>query len=102
MKTVLIKDIGKYDGEKVTLKGWLYNSRSSGKIRFLIIRDGTGFIQGVLVQSQADPEAWELAADLPQESAIEVTGSVREDVRAPLGYELQVEGIRVIGRAKRI
>ena len=99
MQTVLIKDIGKYDGKKVTLKGWLYNSRSSGKIRFLIIRDGTGFIQGVLVQSQADPEAWELAADLPQESAIEVTGSVREDVRAPLGYELQVEGIRVIGRA---
>ena len=100
MKTVLIRDIGKHNGEQVTLKGWLYNRRSSGKIQFLIIRDGTGFIQGVLVQSEVSPEEWELAANITQESSVEVTGTVKEDSRSPLGYELAIEKIEVISLAQ--
>jgi len=100
LKTVLIRDIGKHNGEQVTLKGWLYNRRSSGKIQFLIIRDGTGFIQGVLVQSEVSPEEWELAANITQESSVEVTGTVKEDSRSPLGYELAIEKIEVISLAQ--
>ncbi|MDD2283585.1 MAG: asparagine--tRNA ligase [Eubacteriales bacterium] len=96
MKTVLIQDIGQHNGKQVTLKGWLYNRRSSGKIQFLIIRDGTGFIQGVLVQSDVSSEDWELAAGITQESSVQVTGTVKEDSRSPLGFELQVEKIEVI------
>ncbi|HBS92651.1 MAG TPA: asparagine--tRNA ligase, partial [Firmicutes bacterium] len=100
MKTVLIRDIGQYNGKQVTLKGWLYNRRSSGKIQFLIIRDGTGFIQGVLVQSDVSSEDWELAAGITQESSVQVTGTVKEDSRSPLGFELQVEKIEVITSAQ--
>lgn len=100
MSTVLIKDIGQYQDKKVTLNGWLYNRRSSGKIQFLIIRDGTGFIQAVMVQSEVSAQDWELAAGITQESSLEVTGTVREDKRSPLGYELAVESIAVIHQAE--
>lgn len=100
MSTVLIKHIGNYNGEKVTLKGWLYNRRSSGKIQFLIIRDGTGFIQGVMVKSEADPQDYELAASLPQESSVQVVGTVKEDTRSPLGYELVIEKLELISTAE--
>jgi len=100
MQTVFIRDIGQYEGKKVTLKGWLYNRRSSGKIQFLIIRDGTGFIQGVMVQAESDPEIYELAASIPQESSIAVQGTVKRDARSPLGYELVLENIVLISEAK--
>lgn len=100
MNTVLIKHIGKFNGEKVTLKGWLYNRRSSGKIQFLIIRDGTGFIQGVMVKSEVDPQDYELAASLPQESSVQVVGTVKEDTRSPLGYELVIEKLELISTAE--
>lgn len=100
MKTVLIKDIGQHDGEKVLLKGWLYNRRSSGKILFLIIRDGTDFIQGVMVKSENTPAEYELAESIPQESSIEVTGTVKQDARSPLGYELQIEKLALISSAQ--
>lgn len=99
MKTVLIKDVAKYEGQQVTLKGWLYNSRSSGKIQFLIIRDGTGFIQGVLVRQDHNQQEWEVAAAITQESSLAVTGLVQADARAPLGYELQIEGVELIAPA---
>jgi asparaginyl-tRNA synthetase len=98
--TVLIKDIGQHNGKQVTLKGWLYNRRSSGKIQFLIIRDGTGFIQAVLVQSEVSSQDWELATGLTQESSVEITGMVKEDTRSPLGYELAVETFAVIHSAE--
>ncbi len=100
MTTVLIKDIGQHNGKQVTLKGWLYNRRSSGKIQFLIIRDGTGFIQAVLVQSEVSSQDWELATGLTQESSVEITGMVKEDTRSPLGYELAVETFAVIHSAE--
>lgn len=100
MQTVLIRDIGQYNGKQVTLKGWLYNRRSSGKIQFLIIRDGTGFIQGVMVKSESDPQDYELATNLTQESSVQVTGTVKEDSRSPLGYELIVEKIELISSAE--
>lgn len=99
METVLIKDIHKHEGDRVKIKGWLYNNRSSGKIQFLIIRDGTGFIQGVLVRSELNEEDWEMASAITQESSIEVIGAVSADSRAPLGYELQIEAIKVIAAA---
>ncbi|MTI95691.1 MAG: asparagine--tRNA ligase [Firmicutes bacterium] len=101
MKAVLIKDVGQYVGKKVTLKGWLYNHRSSGKIQFLIIRDGTGFIQGVLVKAEADPEIYELASELSQESALEVTGIIKPDPRSPGGYEIALENVKLISQAEQ-
>jgi|SRR5690554_245300 len=100
MKTILIKDVEKYNGERVTLKGWLYNRRSSGKIQFLIIRDGTAFIQGVMVKAESDPQQYEMAAGIPQESSIEVQGVVKEDSRSPLGYELAIESVKLISTAQ--
>lgn len=100
MKTVLIKDVGQHCGEKVKLKGWLYNRRSSGKIQFLIIRDGTGFIQGVMVKGESDPQDYELAACITQESSIEILGTVKADSRSPLGYELIIEKITLISAAE--
>lgn len=78
------------------LGAWLYNKRSSGKIQFLQLRDGTGFIQGVLVKNQVSPEVWERARQLTQESSLYVRGTVRRDERAPGGYELDVEDIEII------
>lgn len=91
-----IKQIGKYEGQEVTLGAWLFNKRSSGKIQFLQLRDGTGFIQGVLVKKEVDEEVWQAASKLTQESSLFVKGMVRADERAPSGYELTVTGIEVI------
>lgn len=100
MERVTIKNIGKWNEKKVTLKGWLYNRRSSGKIQFLILRDGTGFIQGVMVKAETDPQQYELAATIPQESSLEAIGTVKEDSRSPLGYELLIEKISLISEAQ--
>src|SRR4051794_11372674 len=91
-----IREIAAHVGEEVKLGGWLYNKRSSGKIQFLQLRDGTGFIQGVLVKSQVSPEVWEAAKQLTQESSMYVWGKVRQDDRAPGGYELDVTNIEII------
>ena len=99
METVLIKNLAKYTGEEVKIQGWLYNSRSSGKIIFLIIRDGTGLVQGVTVKKEVPAEMFELASRLTQESSIEVWGVVREEARSVGGYELQVKGLRLVGMA---
>jgi asparaginyl-tRNA synthetase len=93
---IRIGNIADHVGESVKLGVWLYNKRSSGKIQFLQLRDGTGFIQGVLVKSQVAPEVWERAKELTQESSLYVQGTVRRDERAPSGYELDVEDIEII------
>ncbi len=91
-----IEDIGEYADREVTLKGWLTGKRSSGKILFLQFRDGTGFIQCVASKTDVGDEAFATAAGLTVESSLIVTGMVREDSRAPGGYELSVTGIEVV------
>lgn len=91
-----IKQISAHVGQEVKLGGWLYNKRSSGKIQFLQLRDGTGFIQGVMVKNQVAPEVWEQAKSLTQESSLYIWGTVREDERSPSGYELDVTKLEVI------
>jgi asparaginyl-tRNA synthetase len=91
-----IKEVAAHVGQEVKLGGWLYNKRSSGKIMFLQLRDGTGFIQGVLLKNQVSPEVWENAKKLTQESSLYVWGVVRQDERAPSGFELDVTNLEVI------
>ncbi len=91
-----IKELGKYDGQEVVVKGWVYNTRSIGKIWFLIFRDGTGLLQCVVVKAEVDPIVFELESTITQESSVIVTGVVRNEPRAPGGYELTVKDIKVI------
>jgi asparaginyl-tRNA synthetase len=93
-----IAEIGRHEGESVTLQGWLYNSRESGKLLFPIFRDGTGSIQGVAHVKSVTPEVFEKLKGLTQESSVIVTGKVRADKRAPGGYELDVEDVQVVQR----
>jgi len=93
-----IAEIGRHEGESVTLRGWLYNSRESGKLLFPIFRDGTGSIQGVAHVKSVTPEVFEKLKGLTQESSVIVTGRVRADKRAPGGYELDVEDVQVVQR----
>jgi asparaginyl-tRNA synthetase len=90
-----IQDIASHVGQAVTIRGWLYNRRSSGKIHFLQIRDGSGFIQAVMSKAAVGDEAFKQADHLSQETSLSVTGQVRADARAPGGYELDVSGIEV-------
>ena len=94
---VYIEDIGKHEGQDVTLKGWLHNRRSSGKIHFLIIRDGTGFIQAVMSKAAVGDEMFKAADHLSQETSLIVTGTARADKRAPSGYEIDVKSFDVVG-----
>ena len=96
---VFVEDVGKFDGQVITLKGWLYNKRSSGKIWFLLLRDGTGVIQGVVSGNDVSPEVFDLYERLTQESSIIITGQVHGDKRAPGGYELWVKDVRIIQTA---
>src|SRR5215216_3263077 len=99
MAHVYIEDIGTHEGEEVTIKGWLHNRRSSGKIHFLIVRDGSGFIQAVMSKAAVGDELFATAAHLSQETALMLTGAVRADARAPSGYELDVRTIEVVGES---
>lgn len=100
MNIATIDAINQYDGQDVLIKGWLYNLRSSGKIHFLQIRDGYGFIQGVAGREDVGDETFELIKRLTQESSIEVIGNVRKDERAPGGYELTVKSVKPINIAE--
>ncbi|TYP77715.1 asparagine--tRNA ligase [Paenibacillus methanolicus] len=91
-----IKQIGGHAGQSVWMGGWINNKRSSGKIQFLQLRDGTGYIQGVIVKSEVSEEVWNTAKSLTQESSVYVKGIVREEPRSQSGYELTVEDIEVI------
>ena len=87
-----IREVGKHDGQTVTIRGWLYNLRESGKLLFPQFRDGSGMIQGVVAKSQVSPELFESIKTLTQESSVIVTGKVRADKRAPGGYETGCHG----------
>jgi len=93
-----IATLGQYEGQSVTLRGWLYNLRESGKLLFPIFRDGSGTVQGVAHVKSVSPEVFEALKGLTQESSLIVTGKVRADKRAPGGFELDVENIEVIHR----
>ena len=94
---VYIENIGKHEGEQVTIKGWLHGRRSSGKIHFLTLRDGSGFIQGVMVKSAVGDEMFKATDHLSQETSVIVTGVARADKRAPSGYEIDVQSLEVVG-----
>ncbi|HQH61876.1 MAG TPA: asparagine--tRNA ligase, partial [Candidatus Saccharicenans sp.] len=96
MKWVYIEDIGQYNGQEVEIRGWVYNKRSSGKVRFLLVRDGTGIIQGTIFSQDKDFPLFRVFDELTQESSLIVRGQVRADKRAPGGYELEVKEIEVI------
>ncbi len=98
--TAYIQSIAASDGKAVTLKGWLHNRRSSGKIHFLTLRDGTGFIQCVMTKQAVGDEAFRQADHLAQESAIVVDGTVRADARAPGGYEIDVTALQVVAESQ--
>ncbi|RJS59512.1 asparagine--tRNA ligase [Bacillus sp. PK3_68] len=96
---ITIAEVSQFVGQEVTIGAWLANKRSSGKIAFLQLRDGTGFIQGVAVKSEVGEELFKAAKALPQESSLYVTGVVQEDNRSPFGFELSVNGIEIISEA---
>ncbi len=94
-----INEVHKYVNEEVTIGAWIANKRSSGKIAFLQLRDGTGFIQGVVVKAEVDEELFTLAKKVTQETSVWVMGFVKVDERSPFGYELLVTGLEVIAEA---
>ena len=97
--TAYIEEISGFEGQQVTLHGWLHKRRSSGKIHFLTVRDGTGFIQAVMSKSVVGEETFHRADHLGQETSLAVEGTVRADSRAPGGYEIDVANLSVIGES---
>src|SRR5579862_823405 len=97
METTAISAIGQKAGASALVRGWLYNKRSSGKIQFLIVRDGTGYIQCVVPRAEVAPEVWDAAERATQEASLAVTGVVREDKRAPGGYEMTATAVEILG-----
>src|ERR1700716_3166101 len=93
-----IAQIGAHEGQSVTIRGWLYNLRESGKLLFPQFRDGYGVIQGVVPKSAVPPEVFDAVKGLTQESSVIVEGKVRADNRAPGGYELDVSNVKVLQR----
>src|SRR4029079_4594651 len=92
-----ISELPSHAGQTVRVRGWVTHVRSSGKVAFIVMRDGTGLLQAVLVKSQVSAEAWGVFGSLTQETSIEVEGEVRPDARAPGGFELAVKGLMVYG-----
>jgi asparaginyl-tRNA synthetase len=99
MKRVYIESLNDHVGEVAELRGWLYHKRSSGKVRFLVMRDGTGILQGVMVKGGVSDEVFEKFDALTQESSFSMTGKVKKDDRAPGGFELEVRDVQVISIA---
>ena len=95
---VEIRNVSSHAGQEVSIQGWLYNLRESGKLLFPIMRDGTGMIQGVVVKAAVPPEVFETIKGLTQESSLRITGKPRADQRAPGGFELDVTNVEVIQR----
>ena len=94
-----IADLSKHVGQTVELRGWVYNVRSSGKVKFLLLRDGTGIAQCIFFKGECSDEAFENFAKLTQESSLSVTGVVKEEKRSPGGYEISAKELKKIGRA---
>jgi len=100
MKRIYIEEIGHYKGEEVEIRGWVYNKRSSGKVRFLLVRDGTGIIQTTIFSPEKDHPLFQQFDDLTQESSVIVRGQVVEDPRAPGGYEIAVHDLETVHLAQ--
>ncbi|MCB9475860.1 MAG: asparagine--tRNA ligase [Deltaproteobacteria bacterium] len=98
--TVSIRHIAEHVGQSVRLAGWLYNKRSSGKLHFLQVRDGSATIQCVVFKGNVSPEVFELADHVSQESALIVEGTVKEDARSPIGFELDVTSVELVSEAQ--
>jgi len=96
MNTVKIKDLSYYDGQEVELRGWVYNTRSIGKIWFIILRDGTGLLQGVVVKGEASDEAFQLEQKLNQEDSVILNGIVKKEPRSIGGFELAIKEIIIV------
>ena len=100
MDKTYISEVSKHEGKEVTIRGWLYNKRSSGKLWFLLVRDGSGIIQSVVSKSDVSKDSFLACEQATQESSIIVSGKVAEDKRAPGGYELQVKEIQIMHLAE--
>ncbi|MFQ5768869.1 MAG: asparagine--tRNA ligase [Acidobacteriota bacterium] len=98
--TIWIEEIRAHVGQTVTVRGWIHQRRSSGKIRFLVLRDGTGYLQAVASVKDLDAADWESMERLTQESSAELTGTVREDHRSPGGFELTLTGVKPLALAE--
>lgn len=100
MNKVRINQLSNHVGKPVVIEGWIYNKRSSGKLQFPIVRDGSGYVQGVLSKKDVDESIWKAAEDASQESSVRVSGTVREEPRAPGGYELHLDGFELLQRVE--
>lgn len=100
MKRVYVEELNQHVGEEVLLKGWLYHKRSSGKIRFLLLRDGTGVVQGVMMKGGVSDEIFARFDELTQESSFALRGKVRKEDRAPGGFELEISDVMLYAVAK--
>ena len=90
-----IRNAGRHVGEEVSVRGWLYNKRESGKLLFPLIRDGSGLLQGVVVKEEVSPEVFSRVKSLTQESTLQVSGSIRQEPRAPGGHEMGITGVEI-------
>jgi len=99
MSAVQISQLRAHAGGTVTLRGWVVTTRSSGKIAFLVLRDGSGMVQGVLSKKEVPESVWTAFGTLTQETSVALTGVVREEPRSPGGYELTVTGLEVLGQS---
>ena len=93
---ITIAELAEYVDQEVTIRGWVYNWRKKGKLRFIILRDGFGYLQSVVFRPEVEETVWDTAVELTQESSVEVTGIVAADDRAPGGFELKVSGLEVV------
>ena len=96
MQVTTVNKLAQYVGEVVSIRGWLYNRRSKGKLHFLLIRDGTGIVQGVMFQDDVSQDLFTQCGHLPQESSLIATGKVHQDPRAPGGYELALKDVEIL------
>jgi asparaginyl-tRNA synthetase len=92
-----ISDLSHHEAEGATVRGWVQTTRTHGRVAFVVLRDGTGIVQCVVVQKEVSPEVWQLVQELTLESSVSVTGGIRADARAPGGYELSVAELTLIG-----
>jgi asparaginyl-tRNA synthetase len=96
MTVAYIENVGAHEGNEITLRGWVYNKRSSGKLQFILLRDGTGIIQCVAFKGNFTPEQFDALDKLTQESSVEIQGKVRKDSRSPGGYEVDILRVHVV------
>ncbi len=97
--TVEVKDLSRHAGQVVTVRGWVDTVRVHGKVAFIVVRDGTGLVQGVVVKKRVDEDTWDATDNLTYESTVALTGEVKEDARSPGGFEIGVTGLEVLDQA---